>query len=903
MATTIAVQAVTVALSWMTVATGGGAGGGPPPTVTTNLRNGRVFHPGEVVEFTVKAGTPTTSPMLLSLLNPPPGCVFTSSSRVLSPGSGSVAMGTGRWVVPGNFCGFRRLTFRAMDPSAPARTAFTNVDVRIDGVSYNSPLQIGDVTGDGVLDTVAGASFADVAGVFDAGAIYVWKGKSSPSGAPDATLVVPGAISQDALGQANVRLYSTVHFSQGIQLADVTGDGILDVVAVAGEADVAYVKDTGAVYVWSGGPSLTGSPSPLATLTVSGAQKSDLLGYADGKQGIQLADVSGDGVLDVVAAATHADVAGTVDAGAVYVWMGGATLVGAPAPLATLSVTGSGASLLGQASGQGIQLVDVTADGVLDVVAGAAYTVVAGVTAAGAIYVWSGGSTLSGSPAPLATLSVSSPSSNDKLGISTSQGIQFADVTADGMLDVVAGAEYADVAGVTDAGAIYVWKGGPALVGSVAPLATLTNASAAASDLLGDATGQGILLADVTGEGAIDIIAGARYADAAGVANAGAIYVWKGGSTLSGAPALLATLTIPSATANDTLGSTHNGQGIQLADVTSDGVADLVAGAPSANGAGVIDSGAIYVWSGGSSLSGAPAPHAILTVPGALIADQLGYVRSTAGILLTDVTRDGVVDVVAGASFADVAGAADAGAIYVWRGGPTLAGSPAPHATLTVPGALPFDRLGYVDGTGLQIADVTGDGSLDVVAGAMNASPLAILNAGAIYVWAGGRALTGSVAPTATLAVAGAAIDDQLGHGDGVATLFADVTGDGILDVVVNTVDADVAGVVDAGAVYVWKGGPTLVALPAAEATLTVAGAATSDKLGVGRGAQSLRLADITGDGVLDVVAASFFADVAGIVDTGAIYAWSGGISLHGTPALLTTMAVPGAVAQDQLGY
>ncbi len=880
----------------LAMAAGGGA-------LTTSLRNGTVLHPGEVIEFTVRSTLPNSSSARLALLNPPPGCVFTQDLQGTRAGLGKVTSGTGRWMVPGNFGGIHRLSFRAIDAANPTRTAFTNVDVRVDGVSVNSPLQIGDVTGDGVLDTVAGASFADVNGVTNAGAIYVWHGKTSPSGTPDATLVVAGATASDLLGQVYSSGFVHTFYGQGIQLADVTGDGVLDVVARAGLVDVAGVKDAGAVYVWRGGSTLAGTPAPLATLTVPGAVAKDNLGNTGSNQGIQCADVTNDGVLDVVAGAEYADVAGTLNAGAVYVWKGGATLSGSPTPLATLSVpTGPGAGLLGLASGQGIQLADVTADGVLDVVAGAAYSGVAGVSS-GAIHVWSGGPTLTGSPAPLATLYVPGAVNGDYLGIASGQGIQLADVTADGVLDVVAGAQYADVAGVKDAGAIYVWKGGPTLTGSVAPLATLTVPGAVASDSLGYSTGQGVQLFDVTGEGVLDVVAGAQFADVTGVLNAGAVYVWKGGWTLSGTPAPLATLTVAGVVAYDSLGSTSYGQGVQIADVTSDGVLDVVACAPNADVAGVINVGAIYVWKGGATLTGSPAPLATLVVAGAVRYDSLGYSSYAQGVQLADVTHDGVLDLVVGAESADVGTVYDAGAIYVWRGGPTLTGSPAPLATLTDPGARQYDRLGYVEGQGIQIGDVTGDGVLDVIAGSMRSTAGGVWNAGAIFVWSGGSALSGSIAPLATLAVSSAVAYDHLGYGDGVAIQLADVTGDAILDVVANTIDADVGGVTDAGAVYVWSGGRTLTGNPAVLATLTVSGAVASDRLGVSRGAQGVCLADITGDGVLDVVAETFVADVAGVVDAGAIYSWAGGLALNGSPALLSTMAVAGATAFDQLGY
>ncbi len=896
MARTAAVQIVGLVLVGIALAGFGGTGTGNALKLTTSLRNGMVVRPGQIVEFTVAATLPYPAAVRLALLNPPTGCIFSQDASRAQPSSGNVVKGKGRWLVPSNVGGFHRLTFRATIQSGAAPTVFTRVDLRVDGVSTNSPILVGDVTGDAVLDMVAGATLANNGFVRDTGAVYVWNGTANPSGVPDAKLLVTGAAAYNSLGLVS---------GEGIQLADVTGDGVLDVVAGTYLANASGIVDVGTIYVWEGGSSLSGSPAPRATLTVPGAVASDKLGYSGG-QGIQLADVTGDGVLDVVASAIEADVAGVTDAGAIYVWGGGSALSGSPPPLATLTVSGASVGdRLGEAylSGQGIQFADVTGDGVLDVVAGATGADVAGVTNAGAIYVWKGGSSLSGSPMLLATLTVSVAS--DALGTGTGQGIQLADVTGDGVLDVVAGTPYADVAGVIDVGAIYVWNGGSTLSGTPAPVATLTVPGAVAGDGLGWASGQGIQFADVTGDGVLDVVAGAGGADLSGVMDVGAIYAWKGGATLIGSLAPLATLTVPGAVIGDLLGvmgfSIPSAQGIHLADVTGDGVLDVVAGAFVADVAGVIDAGAIYVWKGGSTLSGSLAPLASLTVPGAVAYDAVGGYAVGQGIQIADMTGDGVFDVVAGARNADVAGVRDVGAIYVWRGGSTLSGSPLPRATLTVSGAVIGDYLGSANGQGIELVDVTGDGVLDVVAGAAGADISGVRDVGAIYVWKGGPALSGSPTLLATLTVSGAVAYDNLGLVIGQGLQLADVTGDGVLDVVTGTSYADIAGKVDVGAIYVWSGGSILTGSPVLWATLTVSGAVVNDLLG-GAGGQGVHLADVTGDGVLDVVAGASSADIAGKTDTGAIYVWEGGSACNGSPPMLSTLTVPGAKPYDQVG-
>jgi hypothetical protein len=433
-------------------ARGGGGGGTLGAALEIQLASDTEVPPDHVVEFGVRATGPRADAVTLALLNPPPGCVFTPLDRGALGGAASggrvvTARGWVRWLVPNHCSGRRRLTFRAIDATTPSLTVSASVDVRVaaDDSTVNVPVLVGDVTGDGVLDAVVGATYADVSPVVDSGAIYVWHGKTAPSGPPDATLARSSATPSDLLG---------LDGSQGIQLADVTGDGVLDVVAAAAYADVGGVVDAGLILVWKGGPTLAGAPPPFATLADPAAVKNDRLGSA----GFQLADVTGDHVVDVVVGTVYADVGSVVDAGALCVWRGGLALTGAPAPLAKLTVPGAAAQdQFGRA-----QLADVTGDGVLDVIAATPLADAGGVVDAGALSVWAGGAALRGSPAPLATLAAMVPASGDRLGSTVNLG----DVNGDGVLDLVVGAPTADLAGVVDCGVVLVWSGGTALTGA-----------------------------------------------------------------------------------------------------------------------------------------------------------------------------------------------------------------------------------------------------------------------------------------------------------------------------------------------------------------------------------------------------------------------------------------------------
>ncbi len=533
------------------------------------------------------------------------------------------------------------------------------------------------MTGDAVLDVVAGAALADVGGP-DRGGIWVWAGGTSLTGTPPplATLAEP----------ETARNLGDTRSGQGLLLADVTGDAVLDVLAGAALANGGGIDAAGAIYVWPGGAALAGAPPPDAILSVPGAAAGDQLGHVGSGQGIQLHDVTGDGLLDVIAGACSTDVAGTEDVGAVQVWTGGPALTGRPAPLASLTVPGAVArDALGTASGQALLIEDVTGDSVSDLIAGAALADIAGASDAGAIYVWAGGVTLAGTPPLRATLAVPGARAGDRLGFAAGDGIQLADVGGDSVLDIVAGAMAADSGALSDAGAIHVWAGGPTLVGAPPPLASCTNAAASVGDRLGESSGRGVQLADVTGDARADIVAGAVSADIRG-RDTGAIVVWAGGASLKGRPPAAATLIVPGASAGDRLGAS-SGQGILLAELTGDEVLDVLAGAAAAD-VGAPDTGAVYVWEGGGRLSGEAPLRATLAVPGergARLAAAAGQ-----GILLSDLTGDGRLEILAVASSARMG----KGGILAWSSEAPLSGQPPPLAVLAVPGAQPGDSLG-----------------------------------------------------------------------------------------------------------------------------------------------------------------------------------------------------------------
>lgn len=767
----------------------------PTPHSDVHIRAAVVGDPvvGSLVRLRVRVSDDHGDDVSIRLLNPPPGLIFPPEQSSPSPLILDL-----EWRLHNSSLGRTTLVFEATDGGSARRSSLT-VDAIDDGNGV-SAAQWGDVTGDGELDLVAGASG-------NGGVVHIWSGAAAPGGAPVATL-------ETALGQLGSG-------DPTLQLADLDLDGTLDVVVSGWHGTSPSL--VGAIFVWKGGPGIGSGTGPDAILTpaspagigpsgetwfadLTGDGRVELLalsneelyvwdlsqslsGVTEPTATLQVSgfpffslsppvieDVTGDGINDLLSTGT--DNGGTFG---LFLWKGTPGLSGTKSQDALWSAPIGGLSLAPRVA-------EVTGDGISDILS----------FASGELRIWAGGAGLASGSAPTAILS---GPAGDLFGSGPIP--PPVDITADGIPDVIINANQATVAGVKEAGAIYVWPGGSGLTGSLTPQVTMTVET---QPFFKQDMGARVFVRDWDGDGLPDLIAAAGATNASSAPKGEKLYVFKGAAGLSGAQFPMAVLSISDVSTPGVLGDT-TGPALLFGDVTGDGFEDCITGAPDATIGAHSSAGQIYVFAGGPAALGVQGPVASLRVNPGSDDDNLGSLSpwgfggTRQALHLVDLSGDGVLDVVAATDQFDRGSQTDNGGCFVWAGGPGMAGNMATTAKLFSGGGSQT-QLGKLQGNSMRFADLTGDGYLDLLSGSSAASG----GRGKFFLWAGGPALGGTHFPLATLNASLQGDGDFLGTLSGQSLHIADLTGDGGLDVVSGTWWADTGPLVDTGRLYIWGG-------------------------------------------------------------------------------------------------
>lgn len=315
---------------------------------------------------------------------------------------------------------------------------------------------------------------------------------------------------------------------------------------------------------------------------------------------------------------------------------------------------------------------------------------------------------------------------------------------------------------------------------------------------------------DVNGDGYADLVVGAPSNLSSG---SGLVFLYDSVGPTGIPNAAHATSTL-------TGQNTDFGTSVALADMNSDGYADIVTGDDSATGGGTI-----YVFhsAGATGIPSATYAAANVTITGPVLS-ELGYA------VPGDVNGDGFPDLVLGVPSTN---SGDGALLIFQSSGAEIVGGASTTATVTLAGS-----SGSALGASIAIGDVNGDGFLDILAGADRVAT----SSGAAYVYTslGSAGFVGVTTPTTTLT-------GSTGNGFGGAVALADVNGDGFADAVVT---AGLYGTASyRGAVFVFPSAGTTGIASASDfaAPAKLSGAADSG-FGI-----SVAAADLNGDGYADI--------------------------------------------------
>ncbi|MFD2450837.1 beta strand repeat-containing protein [Ideonella paludis] len=292
-----------------------------------------------------------------------------------------------------------------------------------------------------------------------------------------------------------------------------------------------------------------------------------------------------------------------------------------------------------------------------------------------------------------------------------------------------------------------------------------------------------------------------------------------------------------------------------ILDLNGDGVDDLIFGAPGDDDKAV-DAGRVFVQlapaTGGSAVQMGDTLNEII-IDGVKAGDRAGAAVGSAA----DLNGDGRAEILVGAPGMEVGVNTDAGAAFVLWGQATAGGIDLkdPFTGGGKGYAIKGEAAGDVAGTAiLSVADLNGDGKVDIVVGAPG-QDAGGNNAGAAYVvW--GKSSNAVVNLSAVAAGTGGykIVGDNAGDAVGsIISTISDQNGDGKAELLIGAASSQIGGP-NAGAVYVAFGKSTTSTLDLTSVAAGNGGYRITGVSGDAVGGAVSSVGDVNGDGLADIL-------------------------------------------------
>jgi hypothetical protein len=455
---------------------------------------------------------------------------------------------------------------------------------------------------------------------------------------------------------------------------------------------------------------------------------------------------------------------------------------------------------------------------------------------------------------------INGQAASDRSGTSVASA---GDVNGDGLADLIVGAPSSDPATGSNAGRSYV------VFGKINATAINLSAIAAGNggfvingEDSGDRSGTSVASAgDINGDGLSDLVIGATYSYTATGFTAGRSYVVFGKTSttainLSAIAAGSGGFVIDGEATGDRSGTSVASAG----DVNGDGLADLIVGGHYSDPAAGNNAGRSYVIFGKTnntaiSLSAIASGSGGFVINGQATGDRSGYSVASAG----DVNGDGLADLIVGAYYSDPATGNAAGRSYVVFGKTNttainLSSIAAGSGGFVINGQAAYDYSGR---SVASAGDVNGDGLADLIVGAPDSDPTAVINAGRSYVVFGKTNttainLSAIAAGSGGFVINGQAAFDRSG---GSVAGAGDVNGYGLAYLLISANRSDPSTGVEAGRSYVVFGKTNTTAINLFAIAIGIGGFVINGQTDYDYSGNSVASAgDVNGDGLGDLI-------------------------------------------------